>query len=133
MSKSSKDNFNQHLKGAKKILVGSKEAQPWKVTLFVRPSLLATDLEPVVYFVRGINTEVGNIAYLMWKRWEKDDVGLGEQQYPDVEEAGQIECIDEQDFMCAYRDILKYKLPHAVAGNPIKPTVFTCFKRTNLL
>ncbi len=124
---------DSYIKQAKKIVVGSKEAQPWKVTLLVRPSLLADNLAPVVYFVRGLPTEVGNIAYLMWKRWEKDDVGLSDQQYPDVEEAGQIECIDEQDFMLAYRDVLKYNLPHAVAGNPIKPTVFTCFNRTNIL
>ncbi len=132
MSKNN-SSVDNHIKASRKIVVGSKEAQPWKVTLLVQPSLLAPELVPVVYYVRGKPDEVGNIAYLMWKRWEKDDLGLSDQQYPDVEEAGQIECIDEQDFMLAYRDVLKYKLPHALAGNPIKPTVFTCFKRTNLL
>jgi hypothetical protein len=68
----------------------------------------------------------------MWKRWEKNDIGLGDQQYPDIEENGVIECIDEDDFKKAYAAAKKYKLPHAVAGDPKNPTVFTCFKRTNL-
>jgi len=50
----------------KQIVAGSAEAQPWRVLLQVRPSLLATDLQPVVYYVRGRVDEVGNIAYLMW-------------------------------------------------------------------
>jgi len=117
----------------KKIVVGSKEAAPWRVTMFVRPSLLATELEPVVYFVRGRVDEVGNIAYLMWKRWEKNDAGLGDQEYPDIEENGVVEAIDEQDFLQAYNEIVKYKLPFAAAGNPKNPTVFTSYKRTNLI
>lgn len=116
----------------KQIVVGSADAQPWRVLLQVRPSLLATDLQPVVYYVRGRVAEVGNIAYLMWKRWEKNDIGLGDEQYPDVEENGIVECIDEDDFKKAYAAVLKHNLPHAVAGNPKNPTVFTCFKRTNL-
>lgn len=116
----------------KKILVGSNEARPWRVLLQVRPSLLATDLEPVIYYVRGKVDEVGNIAYLMWKRWEKDDIGLKDEQYPDIEENGIVECIDEDDFKRAYSEIKKYDLPYAAAGNPNNPTVFTCFKRTNL-
>ena len=83
--------------GKKQILVGSAEARPWRVLLQVRPSLLATDLQPIIYYVRGRVDEVGNIAYMMWKRWEKDEIGLGDQQYPDVEENGIVECIDEED------------------------------------
>lgn len=116
----------------KQILAGSADAQPWRVLLQVRPSLLAADLQPVIYYVRGRVDQVGNIAYMMWKRWEKDDVGLGDQQYPDVEENGIVECIDEDDFTKAYAAVKKHNLPHAAAGNPKNPTVFTCFKRTNL-
>jgi hypothetical protein len=118
--------------GKKQILVGSAEARPWRVLLQVRPSLLATDLQPVIYYVRGRVDEVGNIAYMMWKRWEKDEIGLGDLQYPDVEENGIVECIDEDDFTKAYAAIKKHSLPYAAAGNPKNPTVFTCFERTNL-
>lgn len=120
-------------KPRRQIVAGTSAAQPWRVLMLVRPSLLAADLQPVVYYVRGRVDEVGNIAYLMWKRWEKDDIGLQGQQYPDIEENGIVECIDEDDFKKAYADVVKYKLPHAAAGNPANPTVFTCFKRTNLL
>lgn len=126
----SKENSNK--KGPRQVLAGSAEARPWRVLLQVRPSLLAADLQPVIYYVRGRVDEVGNIAYLMWRRWEKLDIGLGDQQYPDVEENGIVECIDEDDFKRAYADIKKYNLPHAAAGNPNNPTVFTCFKRTNV-
>ena len=125
--------MSKNISKGKQILAGSADAQPWRVLLQVRPSLLATDLEPVVYYVRGRVDEVGNLAYLMWKRWEKTDIGLEDQQYPDVEENGIVECIDEDDFQKAYADIKKYSLPHAAAGNPKNPTVFTCFKRTNLV
>lgn len=106
--------------------------QPWRVTLLVRPSLLAVDLKPVVYFVRGRVEEVGNKAYLLWKRWEKDDLKI-QDAYPDVEEAGVIECIDEADYLYAYREIKKHKLPHAVAGYPNDPAAFTCFTQQNIL
>lgn len=130
--KKSSIDMSNSLPQRKQILAGSPEAQPWRVLLQVRPSLLATDLQPVIYYVRGRVDEVGNIAYLMWKRWEKNDIGLEDAQYPDVEENGIVECIDEDDFKKAYAAVLKHKLPHAVAGNPKNPTVFTCFKRTNL-
>jgi hypothetical protein len=118
--------------GAKKIVVGSKEAQPWRVTLFVRPTLFETELEPVIYYVRGTVDSAGSVAYLKWKEWEKEQAGLGEYQYPDVEDNGIVEAIDEHDFISTYAEILKYKLPHAACGNPKNPTVFTCFGRTNL-
>jgi hypothetical protein len=124
--------MSDNVKKGKQVLAGTAAAQPWRVLLQVRPSLLATELQPVIYYVRGRVDEVGNIAYLMWKRWEKADVGLGGEQYPDIEENGIIECIDEDDFKSAYKEIKKYRLPYAAAGNPKNPTVFTCFKRTNL-
>ncbi len=118
--------------GSKQIVVGAKEAQPWRVTLLVRDHLLSAELKPVVYYVRGLVDAVGSIAYMKWNEWEKRDVGLKDEQYPEVEDYGTVEAVDEQDFMSSYMDIKKYKLPHAVAGNPANPTVFTCFARSDV-
>lgn len=105
---------------------------PWRVTLYVRPSLLAVELEPVVYYVRGAVDEVGSKAYLLWRKWEKIDKGLGEQEYPDVEENGIVESIDNNDFYSTYKELIKHKLPYIVAGDRGNPTAFTCLGRTDI-
>lgn len=105
---------------------------PWRVTLFVRPSLLAVDLVPVVYYVRGAVDEVGSKAYLLWRKWEKIDKGLGEQEYPDVEENGIVESVDNNDFYSAYKELIKHKLPYIVAGDRGNPSAFTCLGRTDI-
>lgn len=111
----------------------SKAELPWRVTLRVRRTLLDVDMAPVVYYVRGKNPHaVCMMAAKLWEKWEKQDVGLASNPYPDVEECGFAECVDEHDFKSAYRDILKYTLAARVAGDITDPSAFTCLGRIDL-
>lgn len=120
--------------GAKKMgrLGERRDSLPWRVQLMVRPSMLE-ELKPVIYYVRGADpNKVCMMASKLWLKWEKFDLGLIDAKYPDVEEFGFAECIDNQDFKEAYRDAVKHKLKRAVAGDPKDPSAFTIFNRTDI-
>ena len=106
---------------------------PWRIILKVRPSLLAVELKPVVYYIRGSNPQAAcMMASKLWTKWEKYDIGLGEQEYPDVEDFGEAMCIDEQDFRNAYKEAKKYKLKMRAAGDLKDPSAFTCLGVTSI-
>ena len=106
-------------------------ALPWRVTLLVRSSLLDIELKAVVYYIRASNPEVAcMMASKLWAKWEKHDAGLGHLEYPDVESFGEAICIDNNDFLSAYKESLKYRA--RVAGDFKDPSAFTCLGRTDI-
>jgi len=96
----------------------------------------AGDMESVIYYVRaGDPQKACMIAERWWSKWEKEDIGLKRQEFPDVLEIGYAECIDENDWENAWIDTKKYELAFRAVedeSEPGHPMLFTVIGRTNV-
>lgn len=116
----------------KKRLGEDRSTLPWRIQLLVQPSEILTGYIPVIYYVRGQNPNVAcTMAHQLWQKWEKFDKGIV-SAYPDIVEMGYAECVDEDDFRKALKDVQKYQLECRIAGTPEDPMAFTCIGRTDL-
>jgi len=102
----------------------------WRVTLWIVDSLISDKLRPVSYFVRcnGGNNAIA-VADRMWTRWEKKDIGKGEERFPDVRGRGIAINIDKQDWIEYWQSAVKFGR-EMLTSDPVPqikyPRVWSC-------
>ena len=109
--------------------------RPWRCKLMVQTNSQG-DMEPAMYYVRAGNPQAAcMMAERYWTQWEKKDIGLGRQQYPDVLEIGYAEVIDESDWDASWKEVQKYEFAFRAVEDedePGFPMLFTVIGKTDV-
>lgn len=104
----------------------SNRSFPWMVKFHILENPISMEYIQRVYFLRAPEPYVAAFtACALWREWEKYNAGKGDQQWPEVAGPSVAECIDEQDYMSAWKDAQKW--PRLAKGDTRNPAAFTFF------
>ena len=100
---------------------------PWEVAMLVQSSEVDPEVYKTVYYVRAARPDfAATMANNYWTQWEKKDMGLEFEKYPDTVDQAAVLCLDEGDWAELWEEAQRYR--HRFAGMIENPSVFTFWK-----
>lgn len=100
---------------------------PWEVVMLVKASALTDEAYKTLYFVRASSPYLAAVlANQTWTTWEKNDLGLQHEAYPDTVDQAGVQRLQEPEWRECWKEAQRYR--HRFLGMRENPSVFTFWK-----